>query len=104
LKVWIGHYKDNSEEWFVVWAKSKHEAFLQIDPVVGEPDMSSFMELTVSGFVNFTPKKAEDGKHIAFSPPEDDVRTGYWLTFGGALGREDDVDGHIRSRMKKTKL
>jgi Phage integrase family len=55
LNVWIGHYKDNPSEWFVVWPKNKHEAFLQIEPIVGEPDMNSFMELTAPGFVDFSP-------------------------------------------------
>lgn len=103
LKVWIGHYKGNPEEWFVVWAKSKHEAFLQIDPIVSEPDMNSFMELTAPGFVDFTPKKDETGEYFRYSPPEEDVRSGYWLVFGGAEGKEDDIHGHINSRMKKTK-
>jgi hypothetical protein len=103
LKVWIGHYKGNPEEWFVVWAKSKHEAFLQIDPIVGEPDMNSFMELTAPGFVDFTPKEDEKGDYFGYSPPEEDVRGGYWLVFGGAEGKEDDIYGHIKNRMKKTK-
>lgn len=94
LKVWIGHYKGNPKEWFVVWAKSKNEAFLQIDPLTGEPDLSSFMELTAPGFVDFAPK---DNKGEYF-----DYRS-EGLYFGGGLGKLDDVDGHIRNRMKKAK-
>ena len=103
LKVWIGHYKGNPEEWFVVWAKSKHQAFLQIDPIVGEPDMASLMELSVPGFVDFTPNEDEDGGYFEYSPPEEDVKAGYWLVFGGGLGQTDDIYGHIKSRMKKAK-
>jgi len=103
LKVWIGHYKDNPEEWFVVWTKSKNEAFLQIDPIVGESDMNSFMELTASGFVNFTPKEEKNGESFKYLPPEEDVRQGYWLVFGGAEGNYDYVYEHFKSRMKKTK-
>jgi len=105
LKVWIGHYKGNPKQWFVVWAKSKHEAFLQIDPIVGEPDLNSFMELTAPGFVDFTltPKEDERGEYFEYSPPEGDVRGGYWLVFGGAERKYDDIAEHFKSRMKKTK-
>ena len=101
MKVWIGHYKGNPKEWFVVWAESKHQAFLQIDPIVGEPDLNSFMELTAPGFVDFTPKEEEG--HFSYAPPEEDVRAGYWLVFGGAEGEYDDINGHIKGRMKQTR-
>jgi len=101
LNVWIGHYKGNPEEWFVVWAKSKHEAFLQIDPIVGEPDMKSFMELTAPGFVGFEPKGDNKKEVFKYSPPEEDVKKGYWLVFGGAEGKKDDVYNHIKRQMKK---
>jgi hypothetical protein len=102
VKVWIGHYKSNPEEWFVVWANSRREAFLQIDPIVGEPDMNSFMKLTAPGFVDFTVKEDENGECFKFLPPEEDVKADHWLVFGGALGKTDDIGEHIQSRMKKT--
>ena len=101
LKVWIGHYVDYPKEWFVVWAKSKDEAFLQIDPVVGEPDMDSFMELTAPGFVTFAPKKDETDEYFEYSPVEEDVRNGQWLVFGGAYGEFDEISEHIKSRIKE---
>jgi hypothetical protein len=104
LKVWIGHYKGDPAEWFVVWAKDKHEAFLQIDPIVAEPDLTSLKELTAPGFANFAVSfKDAKGEEIQFSPPAEDVKIGYWLVFGGALGKFDDIEGHIGSRIKKTK-
>jgi hypothetical protein len=100
LKVWIGHYKGNPEEWFVVWAKDRHEAFLQIDPIVAEPDMVSLKELSAPGFASFTVSfKDEKRKEIKFLPPAEDVKAGYWLVFGGALGKFDDIEGHIRSHL-----
>ena len=86
MKVWIGHYKDNPIEWFVVWAKDRQEAFLQIDPLTGEPDLDSFMELTASGFIDFKPKGEGDYFNLKAEG----------LYLGGGLGKEDDVDGHIR--------
>ena len=100
--MWIGHYKGNTAEWFVVWAKDRREAFLQIDPIVGEPDMASFKELKAPGFADFTVSfKDEKREEIRFSPSAEDVKAGYWLVFGGALGKIDDVESHIASYMKK---
>ena len=101
LKVWVGHYKGNTKKWFVVWAKSKHEAFLQIDPILDEPDLNSFMALTAPGFVGFTPKEDKSGEYFEYSPPKEDVGEGYWLVFGSAEGKEDDIAEHLKSRMKK---
>ena len=103
LKVWIAHYTGYPKEWFVVWAKSEHEAILQIDPIVGEPDLDSFMELTAPGFVTFTPKEDKTGEYSEYSPPEEDVAAGQWLVFGGAYGEFDEIAKHIKSRIKKTK-
>lgn len=105
MNVWIGHYKGNTKEWFVVWAKSKHEAFLQIDPISGEPDMNSLMELNAPGFVDFTVNVKKEGNddHIKFLPPKEDVEGGCWLVLGGGLGKVDDVEGHIMNRLKKSR-
>lgn len=100
LKVWIGHYKGNPEEWFVVWAKTKREAFLQIDPITGEPDLNSFMELTAPGFVDFTPKDV-NGEYFELRPNSEEIKAGYWMVLGGGEGKTDDIDGHIRRCMKK---
>lgn len=87
----------------MVWAKDRQEAFLQIDPIVGEPDMSSLKELSVPGFASFTATfKDEKRKKLRFSPPAEDAKAGCWLVFGGALGKSDDIEGHIESHMKKT--
>lgn len=102
MKVWIGHYLGNPKEWFVVWAKNKDEAFAQIDPISGEPDMESLKELHAPGFVSFTVQLK--GKHgeVLFMPPKQDVEGGYWLVFGGALRQsETDLVEHIRHQIKK---
>lgn len=101
MNAWIGHYKDNPSEWFVVWAKNKHEAFLQIEPIVGEPDINSFIELTAPGFVDFSPKEDKNLESFIYTPPKEDVQNGWRLVFGGAEGKEDNIHGHIKSHMEK---
>jgi hypothetical protein len=102
LKLWIGHYKDNPEEWFVVWAKDKQEVFLQIDPIAGEPDMTSLKELGATGFANFSVTcKDRSSKALKFLPPVKDVEQGYWLVFGGAMGKSDCIESHILNHMKQ---
>jgi len=103
MKVWIGHYKANPKEWFVVWAKNKREAFLQIDPIVAEPDMTSLKELNAPGFVNFTIdfEGKTELENMLFSPPKEDVEAGYWLVFGGALGQSDDVEEYIFQKLSR---
>jgi hypothetical protein len=97
MRVWVGHYQGNPKEWFVVWAKDEREAFLQIDPIVAEPDMTSLKELRVPGFVNFTVNFDRDIKveNMKFLPPKEDVESGYWLVFGGALGQIDDTEEYV---------
>ena len=97
--MWVGHYKGNPKEWFVVWAKNEREAFLQIDPVVGEPDMTSLKELRAPGFVDFS-ADSEDGT-VRFLPPKEDVEGGFWLVFGGALGQTDNVEDYISQVLSK---
>ena len=105
MKVWIGHYRENPQEWFVVWAKNKHEAFLQIDPIVGEPDMESLKELHAPGFVDFT--IAFDGRkefeNMRFVPPKEDVEGGYWLKLGGALGQSDEAEEYVFKTLSRRK-
>lgn len=102
MKIWIGHYKGNSKEWFVVWAKNEHEAFLQIDPIMAEPDMESLKELHAPGFINFSVKRVHEprGEFIDFTPIKGE------MFFGGALGQSDNVQEYIlqmlsRKRKKK---
>ena len=53
MKIWIGHYRKNPKEWFIVWANSKDDAFRLLDGTSGEPDMDSFKEVKKFGFVDF---------------------------------------------------
>ena len=89
MKIWVGHYKGNPKEWFVVWAKSKREAFLQIDPITGEPDMQSLKELTAPGFFDFAVDLKED--YVETRPSDD----GWMLVLGGALGQTEDALDYI---------
>jgi hypothetical protein len=52
-------------------AKNEREAFLHIDPIVGEPDMASLKELRAPGFVDFS-VNFRDGT-VQFLPPKEDV-------------------------------
>ncbi|MCK4477390.1 hypothetical protein KAU88_02540 [Candidatus Bathyarchaeota archaeon] len=100
MKIWIGHYSGNPEEWFVVWAKNKDEAFHQIDPISGKPDMGSLKELHAPGFMSFTVQLKGKPEEMLFLPPKQDVEGGYWLVFGGGLGQvEHGFEEHIRARL-----
>jgi hypothetical protein len=77
--------------------------YARAHPIVGEPDLNSFMELTAPGFVDFRPTEEKNGQSFKYSPPEEDVRQGYWLVFGGAEGKDDNIAEHFKSHMKKIK-
>ncbi len=101
MKIWVGQYKGDPEHWFVVWANTKREAFLQIDPIVAEPDLKSFKELSTSGFVNFSATAKHDGTMLEFTPPSEDVASGIWLVFGGGNGKVEPAEKHILKRLSK---
>lgn len=105
MKVWVGHYRGNPKEWFVVWAKNKREAFLQIDPIVGEPDMESLKELHAPGFVDFTIifERGKELENMRFLPPKDDVESDLWLVLGGALGQSDEVREYVFRTLSRRK-
>jgi hypothetical protein len=105
LEVWIGHYMENPKEWFVVWAKNKREAFLQIDATVWEPDMKSLKELHAPGFVDFAVVLEEEKKfeNMRFLPPKDYVARGYWLVLGGALGKNVEAEEYVLKTPSKPK-
>jgi len=85
-------------QWFVVWAKNKHEAFLQIDPVTGEPDMGSLKELNAPGFVDFA--VGLKGDTVTSRPPAEN-EGGWMMVFGGALGQNDNVEEYIQEFLSK---
>jgi len=43
MRVWIGHYYKNNNEWFVVWANDKQDAWDKVDEL-GSPDGNSTRE------------------------------------------------------------
>ncbi|MEM2905188.1 MAG: hypothetical protein QW587_05565 [Candidatus Bathyarchaeia archaeon] len=100
----MGHYRGAPREWFVVWAKDREEAFLEIDPIVAEPDMDSLMELRAPGFVNFTVRYDKEEERVRFWPPKRDVKEDYWLVFGGAFGKDDNVEEYVLQRLEKKRL
>lgn len=66
MNVWIGHYKGNPSEWFLVWAETEDDAFLLMDGMEGEPDRRSMRVLNNEGLVNFSAKLAtESGETYA---------------------------------------
>ena len=60
LNVWIGHYKGNPSEWFLVWGESERDAFLMMDAMEGEPDRRSMRVLRHEGLLNFRAELAKE--------------------------------------------
>lgn len=60
MNVWIGHYKANPAEWFLVWAETEAKAFLLMDAMEGEPDRRSMRVLRNEGLVNFRAQLAKE--------------------------------------------
>jgi hypothetical protein len=49
MKMWMGHFYENSKEWFVVWGKTRSEAINHIDCAFGEPDVRSMKPIKTPG-------------------------------------------------------
>ncbi len=94
MRVWIGHWSQNPEDWFIVWAKDKREAVQYLDGAVAEPDLDSLMELRDYGYVEFSPKKSKEGEHYEYVPNE--------MSFGN-FRDWDDVEKLIDVRRKLLK-
>lgn len=60
MKVWLGHYLGNAQEWFVVFANSKDEAVNFVDCEIGEPDFDSIRPLRHPGMIGFQVKTGYD--------------------------------------------
>lgn len=93
MRVWIGHYYQNSKEWFVVWANDIHEAWDTVDEV-GSPKGDSCKEFSASGFVNFY-ETYDKEKGTIFSPAKDEKRRSNWL-FLGKVGLPEEANEYIR--------
>jgi len=71
MNVWIGHYKGNPSEWFLVWAETEDAAFLLMDGMEGEPDRRSMKLLKEEGLVSFHARlEKESGEVYAECKPE----------------------------------
>lgn len=99
MNVWIGHYRGNPNQWFVVWAKTKEGAYIEIDNV-GEPDMESLIPIKEAGLVNFQVKvgKANSMDSMRIVPPRKDVDSGMWLNFGEG---HEELWAYIFQRSRK---
>lgn len=60
LNVWIGHYKGNPSEWFLVWGETEAKAFLMLDALEAEADRRSMRVLQSEGVLNFRAELAKE--------------------------------------------
>jgi len=67
LRLWIGHYLGQPEEWFLVWAPNKDEAMVMVDDNVAEPDSRSMKELKEMGMIDLKAVKEEDDTEAFYS-------------------------------------
>ena len=93
MKIWIGHYRKNPEEWFIVWANSNTDAFRLLDGASGEPDMDSFKEVKKFGFVDFRATLDYSGglEMVEYEPSE-------------LVVEDDAVEEYVRIILKRTEM
>ena len=102
MKIWLGHYVDNTKEWFIAWARDMPELVLMIDGVVGEPDHKSLRQLFTSGFANLHVRFGSDG-YPSISLVKDKILRENWLHVEGAVDREENAIDYIRRVAKHGK-
>lgn len=83
MRLWIGHYLDLPEEWFLVWAPDKLEALAMVDSNVAEPDPRSMRELKEMGMIDLKMVKEED--------PDSDENSPEYFYYLGQIG-DSEVD------------
>ena len=95
MKLWIGHFYQAPEEWFLVWGKTRDEAINYIDCEIGEPDVRSMKPVLIPGMMCFkaTIEEEEDYEALEFTIRQDE--------FSLAEGDEQDkLNEWILKRMK----
>ena len=102
MKIWLGHYVDNTKEWFIAWARDIAELVLMIDGVVGEPDQRSLRQLFTPGFANCHVCFSSDG-YPSISLAKDKILTENWLHIEGTVGLKENAIDHIRRVAKGSK-
>jgi len=102
LKIWLGHYVDNTKEWFITWARNVQELVLMIDGIIGEPSERSLRQLLRPGFVNCHVHFSKDGIP-SFSLAKDRTLRENWLHLEGTVGREEKAIDHIQRVARHTK-
>lgn len=102
MKIWLGHYVDNTKEWFIAWARDIAELVLMIDGVVGEPDQRSLRQLFAPGFANCHVHFSSDG-YPSISLAKDKILRENWLHVEGTVGREENTIDHIQRVAKRSK-
>jgi len=93
MRVWIGHYYKNNNEWFVVWANDKQDAWDKVDEL-GSPDGNSTREMGTPGFVNFHIDYDSQG-NPTFSPSKVEARRNNWLCLG-TIGLPEEATEYIK--------
>lgn len=99
MKVWMGYYYENSNEWFAVWANDKRDAWDKVDEL-GSPDDGSTREVGTPGLVNFHIDYNEHG-HPIFSPSKVEARRKNWLCLGTVGCAEEATEYIKRLRSEK---
>jgi hypothetical protein len=102
LKIWLGHFVDNTKEWFIAWARDIRELVLMIDGVIGEPDQRSLRQLLTPGFANCHVHFSSDG-HPSFSLVKDKTLRENWLHIEGNVRRAENAFEHIQRVAKRSK-
>lgn len=51
MKIWIGHFLEEKEKWFLVWGSDKDEAISMVDAAYCEPDVRSMLEIDKPGCI-----------------------------------------------------
>lgn len=59
MKVWMGHYKGDTREWFLCWGNTKAEAIEYVDDEGGQPDLDSVQPLEGAGMIQFLATPAD---------------------------------------------
>ncbi len=97
MKLWIGHYLEAPDCWFLVWANSKDEAINFVDCECGEPDVRSMRPIRSAGMIDLLADKEEldEGEDIWYLKPESDDCVHI------DIGDEDDTRAWIEKRVKK---
>lgn len=106
--MWIGHYHQNSKEWFLAWGNDKQEAWDKVDEFAS-PDTGSMRELSSAGMFSFVADSSNVSERIedddiitegslAFEPSKAKERKENWLILD-TVGGSEQAAQYIRRQM-----